>query len=180
MQRALRGAVDRRARKPDQTQARRDVDDRAAAPFGHHARAGELHGEGAEDVDVEDLARPLEGRVEQRHAGEVERGVVDEDVERAEALERGLHRPVGRGRIGHVPADERRDVRAELSGQLHARLLAAGDEDEAGALARERPRDRATDPFGRACDDRDLAAEATAHETTDSGQTAASPYFGAL
>ena len=62
----------------------------------------------------------------------------------------------------------------------HARLLAAGDEDEAGALAGERPRDRATDPFGRACDDRDLAAEATAHETTDSGQTAASPYFGAL
>ena len=96
----------------------------------------------------------LLGRLPERVAAERAAGVVDEDVDPAERLERGVDERLAAVRVGDV--ERVREVAVEqldapgADGDLHPRLL-------------ERPRRRRADAAGRAGDDRDLAVERAAH-----------------
>ena len=80
-------------------------------------------------------------------------GVVDEDVELAELLDRALDGLAAEARLAHVAGDEQRapplalDGRARLLG-VHL-LLGQIDDGDVGALAREEDGDGAADAASR-------------------------------
>ena len=102
------------------------------------------------------------------HAVAEDPGVVDEDVEAAEALDRRLHHAFGAGEVGDVLAvrdrlaAERLDLADDVVRRPFARALAGERraevvDDDLRAGARERERVLAADPAPGAGDDRDLA-----------------------
>ena len=138
------------------------------AHHGHDRPAGEEH---RRDVDVHHLA-PLVERdlLERAHLERgVEAGVVDEDVDRAAALDDLVDQPLHVGLVRDVggDADAVRERRGRLLGAVQV-----GD-DDARALRRQALGDRAADALRRAGDDRDLAVEAaisgSARTTSGSG-----------
>ena len=99
-------------------------------------------------------------------AGEVERRRCSRGRRARRSARARSPRPASRGRGSATsPATNDATSCAELSRQLARPARARrATRTRRRSLAGERPGDRATDAFGRACDDRDLAAEATAHE----------------
>src|SRR5205085_129504 len=88
-------------------------------------------------------------------------GVVDEDVDAAEAREGRLGHP-SRGILGeHVLLDD--DQAAGLVLQLFQELAATGDDGELYAFGGERDGDGAADADARAGDQRALAGDAEIH-----------------
>ena len=107
---------------------------------------GEQHRPG---VDAEDPVPLVGGDVEQR--GDAEHaGVVDEDVDAAEPVDRRLGRFGGGGRIGEVA--DHGDAR-QLVGHRAALLGEAVDDGDRGALGGEAPGDRRPDATGATGDD---------------------------
>ena len=90
-------------------------------------------------------------------------GVVDEDVDLAERLERGLDDALGRLRVrGRRPgsASARRPERLDLAGGRGGRLrVALVAERDVGTLAGEPERDRLADPARPTRDQRDLPTD---------------------
>ena len=155
--RALARDVVQQERHAAERRARRDVHDPPAALRAHlrHDRAaGQEH---AQDVDVHDLTPfvdrdLLEGTHRQRR---VQPGVVDEDVDRAAALD-GLRRHPRHVVLGG-DVDGEPDAVGEVGrGRLGA--LEVGDHDPR-AVGRQGVGDRPADALRAAGDDRDPALE---------------------
>lgn len=130
-----------------------------------HLRDGALAAE--KDALGVDRHRPLPVRLaglQERRAGAGERGVVDHDVERAEARDGQRHQRLDLAEVGHVAALEKRGPAGfgdDLVGGLAACLRPGGDvaDDDVGALAGEEAGDRATDAARRARDHRRPAVQ---------------------
>ena len=136
---------------------------------GREAHAAEV----ALQVDADHGVEVFLGHVEDRRVAQ-EAGVVDEDVEIAQGVERGLDHRLRVVPIGDV-AEVRHGLAALLADLLHhrarGRFVAAAAvaarpeivDDDARALARERQRLDAAEPVRGARDDRDLAFEIAEH-----------------
>ena len=115
------------------------------------------------DIDAEKARRRLGVRVEQRNKRKIG-GVVDQNVGRAEALDRRGHDPRAVGGEADVGGDDQ-DVAAHLLDQRRGAgergLRSAGDRD-VGALAGEGAGDGKADPRPAAGDDGGLAGEVAA------------------
>ena len=108
--------------------------------------------------DVDDLLVDLPGHVLDPAVGH-HLGGVDDDVEAAELLDRGVDGGPDRvlvGDVGRADDDGRGAGRPRLGGGLLQRLPAAGDEDQAGAAAGQLDRRRAADAAGGAGDENRL------------------------
>ena len=86
-------------------------------------------------------------------------GVVDDDVETTEAVERRGHEAVAEVRRGDIARAHRRFAtsRANLLSDFECGRLVEIVHDDARAFARQLQRDRAADAAARAGDDRDFA-----------------------
>src|SRR4051812_347672 len=132
-----------------------DVDDPAAAAAAHLGNRGARAVEDAAQVRVDHLAPVLDAHV--AGVGEAaDAGVVDQDVDRAEALDRGAHEPLGLARHAHV-ATHRVHARAAAELLLRSRqiVLFTRADDDLHAAIEERARDCKSDPFGSPGDDGD-------------------------
>ena len=125
-----------------------------------------LHGrlrreERAEHVDVEDAVELLlRHRLDRREL--VDARVVDEDVELAVALDRGLDDPARVVGLGHVAADGDRLAAVGGDGRhdgLRPGLAGGVVDDHRGTLGGERLGDGGADALGRAGDHCNLAGE---------------------
>ena len=128
----LRGAVAGVAGQRHDARQRRDVDDVPAAA-GDHARqrlAGQLHRR--HEVQLHDLAQLLGGVLPER-LRDVHAGVVDEDVDRAGAIDQALER----GRVGEVGGER---LGAEALGRGVQRVGLPRHQHEPAALGAARPR----------------------------------------
>ena len=142
--------------------ARRLVDDAPVALLRHDRRRGLPHQPRAELVHPEHLLQVVEARIEVVDVV-VQRGVVDEDVDGAERLDRPVDARL-RGRlVGDVGLHEQRVAlaRERLHGRGGALLVDLGDHD-LGALVEEPLRVREADALSRTGDDRDLVLQ-TSH-----------------
>ena len=101
-------------------------------------------------------------------------GVVDDDVEPAEGVQRHADQRPHLLAVGGV---ERVGVHAARvgGGQLVQRVLAARGGDDAGALGDQRLDGRAAQPAAGARDDRDAARELQVHQATSSVRALAMP-----
>src|SRR5207244_7246730 len=108
--RGLGRGVDGDAGEGDGGGDRRDVDHGAAAAgraAGAHGAEGVLDAErGAQDVDLEHLADIVWVQVDDQ-AGNLDAGVVDDDVEAAELGDRALDAQLPAVVVGHVQREER-------------------------------------------------------------------------
>src|SRR5216684_521397 len=131
---------------------RGDVDDAAVVPF-HHVRHDRLAAdEGPVEIDAQDLAPFLEVGFPYRLVDPGDAGVVDENVDLAESLERGVARLFDRGEIRHVDL-ERGDAGADfLCGLLGERLVMIPDRN-LGAGGDKTLGDGAPKPLRAAGDD---------------------------
>ena len=152
------GGADRQA---DDAGDRRKVHERPAPLADHRRQDGAAHEEHALHVHPHRLVPGGLGGLEDGFPGGEDPGVVDEDVDAAEALERHADDPLGVG--------ARRDAR------LHGEGLAAGrpdridhrvvgprpdvHADDPGALLREAPGDGLAEPHRGSRDDGDLAVQ---------------------
>ncbi len=137
----LGGRVDGKAGRAGHARHGGDIDHRGAAPAGAelplHGRELVLHRiEDAHQVDIDDAAR-LVGR-DEGELDEVLRdaGIVDRDVEIAEALDRQLDEPFGQGLVGDVAGNDRA-IGLDLAGRPVERGGIEVGEDEAGASGGE-------------------------------------------
>ena len=85
----LRGAVVRLAEVAEDAGGRRGEDDAAVLPLLHHAERGLRDVERALQVDVEDDLEVLRRELRERLVAQ-DAGVVDDDVDASEAVDRGL------------------------------------------------------------------------------------------
>src|SRR5690606_29157022 len=93
---------------------------------------------------------------------ELERGVVDEDVDPAELVDDPLHGIVAEGRVAHVARDGEAAPPLLLHrapGLLGVLVLAEVEDGDVGSLTREEDEDRAADARVAAGDDRDHVAQ---------------------
>ena len=127
---------------------------------GHQAKRLAPDQEGAAQVDPDQPVEVFSGRLEQRFFDQ-DAGIVDQDVEPAEALLDGLEQSQHLRLVGDVRL-HRED--AALGGRE------VGDRDR-GALRRERQRDRAADPGGAARDQGAPAVEGAGHAITSPRST---------
>src|SRR6185369_2780047 len=136
----------------------RDVEDDAALlrlEARHDLLRGKvdrLHVDGEDAVEV-GLVERLERLRQVAHAG-----VVDEDVEAVEALDRGPDHRLDVGGPRHVGADAF-GVRAERVGDPARAVAVAVGDDHARALGDELPGDALAESRGRTGDDGDLSCE---------------------
>src|SRR6266851_8771477 len=137
---------------------RGDVDDAAVVPF-HHVMHDRLAAdEGSVEIDAQDLAPFLEVGFPYRLVDPGDAGVVDENVDLAEGLERGVARLFDRGEIRHVDL-ERGDAGADfLCGLLGERLVMIPDRN-LGAGGDKTLGDGAPKPLRAAGDDGAAAVE---------------------
>jgi hypothetical protein len=153
--RVLGGRIRRAARRAVLPGLRGDVH-HVAAVAGHHARQGDLHAvDHAVDVDVDQAHRGrlvLVEEASQRH----DAGVVDEHVERPEALLGGIDEGLERVALGHVEL-EPGGVGADLGCSLLGELGVEVPDGDLHALAREGLRRRLADAARGAGDGGDLA-----------------------
>ncbi len=115
----------------------------------------------AHEVRIEEPRRLGRVRLHQRHEREVS-GVVDEDVERAEALDRRGDDPLAVRRVAHVRRDDENRRAARLLDRrcgVGQRIFRAPDDGDPGALAGEGARNGEADPRPSPGHDRDLAGE---------------------
>src|SRR5205807_1879053 len=113
--------------------------------------------EGHHGVDVEHRLEVLVGHLVDRRVERIA-GVVDDDVDLAEGVDRLGHELVGRARLGQVAGEHRRltaDLGARLLGDVSVEVV---DED-LRAVLHEQLRRRPADAARRAGDDRRLAVE---------------------
>jgi hypothetical protein len=126
------------------------------APQEREQRVRQAHGRVEVDLHVLLDALPADLREPAAPGGA---GVVDEQVEPAVL---GLHRVGDPPRCGLLRQVGRHDGRAaELVGERAQPILAAGDEHELRAVARETARGCLADPARGACDQSDHAADPT-------------------
>ena len=163
--RALAGGVadrvERLRRRAGQSGDRRDVDDDAAAAAEHHGAAGGLrHQEAARDIGVEHAA-PLFERHRHGRFGPADPGVVHEDVEPAESLDRGreggLHLIGLRDVAGESQAVD--VLRLELGLGRHEPLLASRGDRDGRSRFTQTLGDLQPQAARSARDERDLAGE---------------------
>src|SRR3954468_5381712 len=158
--RALRRAVVQELRAGLRGLDRGRVDDRRPLAHLGHRGLGEV--EHRDDVRPEDEVDLLGRDVEERLVGHLEGGVVDEDVELAELVDRALHQSEAVVAVadvaGHRDAAPARllDPPLRLGGVV---MLLEVRAQHVGALARERDRDRPADARVRAGDQRDLVLQ---------------------
>ena len=139
-----------------------DVDDRPAAAGGHALAHQGAQPERALQVDPDDLVEQLLGdrgqaRVERGHAG-----VVDQDVDRAEGVVRGLDQPVQLGPAPDVAGVRERPPPGgldDLGGQLLAGLDPPAGDHDVGAGRGERADHLPAEPARPAGDQRDLPGQ---------------------
>ena len=121
MHRALGGVVSREAGTRTQARGRADIDDHAAAILAHHRHHGLREQKQPLHVDREDAIEFRLADVEHRLVDMADAGIVDQDVERAEGLERRRDRGIDIGAFCHVAAHEDRilaDRRRRPRGRL--------------------------------------------------------------
>ena len=139
---------------------RPDVDDAPAALRPHRREDCPAHEERPVEHDLDDRPPAVRGEL-LRRAQEVTGGVVDEDVDAPEALERPLRDPLGLLGVAHVGLEgegappQRLDLPDDLGVVLG---VAAGDHD-VGAVAGQLPRDDEADARPPARHDRDPALQ---------------------
>src|SRR5215469_3770160 len=153
------GGVD--AALPGDTGDRRDIDDRATANLAHLGDRV-LHPEKrAARVDVHDLVPGL-GVVEVLDRAAADPGIVDQDVELAEFLDRGLDDIPPVGFVGDVEMLEARRAvgRDNLGDDLLALVVELVGDRDLGAFARENARGARPHARRGAGDQRNLAFEA--------------------
>ncbi|MFO0690933.1 MAG: hypothetical protein U0900_19710 [Myxococcota bacterium] len=155
----LRAAVGDRADVRGAGEARRDVDDRAAA-HAHVGRHRPRQVEGRLEVEVEGRLEVVVLRVLRRDVSPAAR-VVDEHVDPPEGGERLLDDPIGRVARRQIAVDRDRAPAGGLDRRLRPVELRARARDAGDLRAdlREGPRDLRTDPAPRAGHDRDLPVE---------------------
>ena len=139
---------------------RRDIDDAALAARQHHAQRM-LHAEhGAEHIGIEHLGDALVGLLGQRSLLAFRAGIVDHDIDMAEALYGDIDEIAHLLVAADIGADELRlgAAAAQFFGERGARLLAASRNDDLRAFIREGERRGAADAGERARDDDDLLA----------------------
>jgi hypothetical protein len=155
--RVLGGRVGRATRRAVLARLRGDVD-HVAPVAGHHARQRDLHAvDHAVDVDVDHAHRGglvLVDEAPQRH----DAGVIDQHVERAEALLGGVDEGLERVALGHVEL-EPGGIGTDLGGRLLGELGVEVADGDLHPLAREGLRRRLADAACRAGDGGDLADE---------------------
>jgi hypothetical protein len=174
----LRGRVDRQEGLADQAVHAGDVHDRAAAVRPHHRDRGqaavhhalEVDREGAVDGLVGDRAQPLRGLLladRPQRAGQVDAGVVDQDVERAPPVDRGLDGRFDLGALGHVHALGGRFTagRDDPLGGLGGGALVDVDAQDAAALLAEPLGDGAPDAVAGPGDEAGLPGHASGRRT---------------
>ena len=117
--------------------------------------------ESADGVDGEKPGRLRRLRVNQRQNGEASR-VVDENVDRAKALDGRCDHPFAVGGLGHVGCD-RHDRRSafvlDRRRRTDQRVLGASGDGDPRSLTGEGARDRIADPRAAAGHEGDLAVE---------------------
>jgi hypothetical protein len=88
-------------------------------------------------------------------------GVVDDDVEAAEAVHRGLREPLGEARRGDVAGNRHRSPagRLDRGHRLLGRLLVEVVDHDGGSVRRELDRDLSPDAASGTGDDGDLAVQ---------------------
>ncbi len=137
--------------------AGREVDHHAGALRAHQLRGAHGGVVRAGQVDADDRVPPVVVGLQEVTLGGGQGGVVDEDVE--------LREPLDRGREQAVAVVARRDVAAhgergvERRGHRLGGVAVDVGDDDARALGGVALGDRAADPAGAAGDDRDLAAQ---------------------
>ena len=112
-------------------------------------------------VDGEKARRVGRLRVDQRPNGE-SGGIVDEDVDGAEAINSRRHHPLAVLRLGDVGCNRKHRRAAFLldrGSRARKRLLGPPGDDDPRPLAGEGARDRVAEPGAAAGHDRDLAGE---------------------
>jgi hypothetical protein len=102
----------------------------------------------AEEIHLEDLAQPVGARLG-KVAGGADAGVVDQDVDAAEILPRGVHDPLPVGGAGDVGGEglQRAAGRLDLGGQFLEQRRGAGDGQNLGAAGGGKPGEGAADPL---------------------------------
>ena len=155
---ALRRGVARHADAALEGEERGDVDDLARA-LGQHVATGRLaEEEGGLEVGVDHRVPILLGKVDAVGAAD-DAGIIDEDVEAAELLQRLVDHALHRFDGGEVGGDDLR-LAAERADLLHRFLGGrAADGGDVGAGGGERQRDRLADAGIGAGDDRGLAGK---------------------
>jgi hypothetical protein len=86
----------------------------------------------------------------------------DQDVDLPERLAGRGEQPLVSGRIGQVDLDPH--GAGQLTGDLPGALAPAAGDDDMGALRRQRPGDRLTQPARTGTDDRGAAGDAEVHQ----------------
>jgi hypothetical protein len=162
-QRRLGEVVDaERPRVGTQTSDGGDVDDDARA----FAERLLVRGAAPEDrrfqVDLEGLVVARFVDAERRPVVGVRRRVVDEDVERAEPLERGVDDTLPRSIVAGVRGADL-DLAAHLGGGGFEPLLLAAVDHHLCTRCCELGSDRPADPPRGTCDERDLAIQRDVH-----------------
>ena len=121
-----------------------DLDDPSGLGPEHRPRDGLERVEGAEQVRLEHLAPRVDAHAHDQVVAR-DAGVVDQDVDLAERVERGLDQRLGRLRLSHVRLDGERLAAQRLDllrGLLRGLRVARVREAHVGALLREPQRDR--------------------------------------
>ena len=118
--------------------------------------------EGAEHVDIEDLASGVEVEVDERTVDGVDADVGDEHVETAELLGDRVEDLRSVRRVVGFAGDADRGAFRELRDRLLQRLGLAGGEDDRGAFVVETLRDAQPDSAAGSGDEGDLSLEAAA------------------
>src|SRR5580693_6418895 len=125
---------------------RGDVDD-AAVFLGEHRRHDRLAAdEGAVEIDAQHLAPLLEIGLPYRLVDAGDTGIVDEDIDLAERLQRVVAGLFHRGQVGHVDL-ERGDGGADLFRRLLGQRLVMVPDRDLGAGGHKALRDRAPKPL---------------------------------
>src|SRR6266404_2983386 len=140
---------------------RGDVDDRAAARAAHGRDRVLGAEEDALGVDRHHLVPLRDGALLDRHLGDHDGRVVDQDVEPPVAIERGLHRRSPVRLAGHVQVEVDGVAPRRPDARLDVLPLFVPDvaEDDLRALAREGLRLRRALPSSPAADQRDLPVQ---------------------
>jgi hypothetical protein len=135
--------------------ARLDVDHAPASTF---AEMGEAEVRQSDGGEQQELDGALDVIVGEARGGCARRAaaVVDEDVDPAERLERGLDQSLQVLWVGQVAADGQCSEPLRLALE---QLAAAGEHRDVGALPGQRLGDCEADPGGRAADDRGPVVE---------------------
>src|SRR6266851_62852 len=146
---------------------RGDRDHPAMAAPDHAAQCSARQAKGGGQIDLDDRIPILVAQAQrERVAGDP--GIVDQDVDMAHRRLGLAEEAVGRFRIGEI-GGERVRAFAEFGGKRGKRGAASPGKRDRGALAMERPADRAADPPGGAGHQRGLAGEVE-HPACHAGQ----------